>query len=119
MKKYNLSATIKMYLDPDSGGGWTPIVFDKGGEIKVTVIDADTGAVKSEWYAEIIGVNSFSNDQGGVARDDLAVSIKYDLPSNFRSYPPMKLNPKDSKTIEIMHLPNIMCEAQFKCQKDE
>ena len=119
LKKYNLSATIKMYLDPDSGGGWTPIVFDKGGEIKVTVIDADTGAVKSEWYAEIIGVNSFSNDQGGVARDDLAVSIKYDLPSNFRSYPPMKLKKEESKSIEIMHLPNIMCEAQFKCQKDE
>ena len=119
LKKYNLSATIKMYLDPDSGGGWSAIVFDKGGEIKVTVIDADTGAVKSEWYAEIIGVNSFSNDQGGVARDDLAVSIKYDLPSNFRSYPPMKLKKNESKSIEIMHLPNIMCEAQFKCQKDE
>lgn len=119
LKKYNLSATIKMYLDPDSGGGWSAIVFDKGGEIKVTVIDADTGAVKSEWYAEIIGVNSFSNDQGGIARDELAFSLKYDLPSGFRSYPPMKLKPKDSNSIEIMHLPNIMCEAQFKCQKDK
>ena len=119
LKKYNLSATIKMYLDPDSGGGWSAIVFDKGGEIKVTVIDADTGAVKSEWYAEIIGVNSFSNDQGGIARDELAFSLKYDLPSGFRSYPPMKLKKADSKSIEIMHLPNIMCEAQFKCQKDK
>ena len=108
-----------MYLDPDSGGGWSAIVFDKGGEIKVTVIDADTGAVKSEWYAEIIGVNSFSNDQGGVARDELAFSLKYDLPSLFRSYPPMKLKPTQYKYIDITHLPNIMCEAQFKCQKDE
>ena len=119
LKKYNLSATIKMYLDPDSGGGWSAIVFDKGGEIKVKVIDADTGAVKSEWYAEIIGVNSFSNDQGGVARDELAFTLKYDLPSNFRSYPPMKLKPTQYKYIDIAHLPNIMCEAQFKCQKDE
>ena len=119
LKKYNLSATIKMYLDPDSGGGWSAIVFDRGGEIKVTVIDADTGAVKSEWYAQMIGVNSFSNDQGGVARDELAFSLKYDLPSNFRSYPPMKLKKEDYKYIDITHLPNIMCEAQFKCQKDE
>ena len=119
LKKYNLSATIKMYLDEESGGVWSTMVFDKGGEIKVTVIDIDTGAVKSEWYAEIIGVNSFSNNQGGVAQDPLTISLKYDFPSGFRSYPPLKLKPSQYKNIDVMHLPNIMCEAQFKCQKDK
>ena len=118
LKKYNPSATIKMYLDEDSGV-WSTIVFDKGGEIKVTVIDIDTGAVKSEWYAEIIGVNSFSNNQGGVAQDPLDVKLKYVFPSGFRSYPPLKLKPTQYKNIDVMHLPNIMCEAQFKCQKDK
>ena len=108
-----------MYLDEESGGVWNTIVFDKGGEIKVTVIDIDTGAVKSEWYAEIIGVNSFSNNEGGVARDDLTVKLKYDFPSGFRSYPPLKLKPSQYKNIDVMHLPNIMCESQFKCQKDK